>query len=198
MTKLFIQPTKGRVKRGDLRLRSGSDAPEYTEGVSLEPDAWVWYFAYGSNLDPDTFLGRRRMRPRDVRVGVVAGWQLTFDLAVGPGERGVANLAPAEDAAVTGVAYQISAAQSRHLDRTEGVPRAYRRADVRVGTAAGEDLRAFTYVSERRDPARRPSRRYLGLLLKGARHHQLPPAWVEQLRGYGLAVDERDPQLELF
>ena len=30
-------------------------------------DPTLWYFAYGSNLDPGTFLGRRRMRPLETR-----------------------------------------------------------------------------------------------------------------------------------
>ena len=45
---------------------------------------------------------------------------------------------------------------------------------------------------------RKPSRRYLGLLLTGARHHGLPDEWVARLRGWPLAVDERDPQLPLL
>ena len=35
--------------------------------------AQLWYFAYGSNLDPATFLGRRRMQPSDARRAVLDG-----------------------------------------------------------------------------------------------------------------------------
>ena len=64
------------------------------DGEMNAPDPTLWYFAYGSNLDPGTFLGRRRMRPLDTRVGRLDGFELRFDLPVGPGERGVANVAP--------------------------------------------------------------------------------------------------------
>ncbi len=37
------------------------------------------------------------------------------------------------------------------------------------------------------------ARRYLGLLLAGARQHGLPADWVERLRGFDLARDEREP-----
>lgn len=158
----------------------------------------LWYFAYGSNLDPGTFLGRRRMRPREVRVAILDGWRLVFDLPVGPGERAVANLLPVVDEAVTGVAYSISFRQSRHLDRTEGVPRAYRRQQVELAGADGEGFAAFTYVSPHRHAQRKPSRRYMALLLHGARHHGLPDAWIDHLQSFDLAHDERDPQLELF
>ena len=157
----------------------------------------IWYFAYGSNLDPDTFLGRRRMRPTEARRGCLDGYRLVFDLAVGPGERAVANLAPAPDECVHGVAYAISRFQGLWLDRTEGVPRAYRRVGVSVRAGDGERLEAFTYVSERRTLGRKPSDRYLNLLLRGAHHHGLPEDYVAWLRGLPLATDERVSRLEL-
>ena len=158
----------------------------------------LWYFAYGSNLDPRTFLGRRRIRPVETRRAALAGYRLVFDLRIGDGERGVANLLPERGARVCGVAYRISASQAAWLDRTEGVPHgAYRRLPVRLRDDADADFAGFTYLSERRSPERKPSERYMNLLLHGARHHGLPDAWVHWLRGIELAVDERSPQLEL-
>ena len=161
-------------------------------------DDTLWYFAYGSNLDPGTFLGRRRMRPLDARVAVLEGWRLVFDLPVGKGERGVANLLRAPEEFATGVAYLIEASQVRQLDRSEGVPRAYRRERVELAAPDGARFPGFTYVSPHRHPGRKPSRRYMGLLLRGARHHGLPDAWVTYLRSFELAVDERSRQLELY
>jgi len=158
----------------------------------------LWYFAYGSNLDPGTFLGRRRMRPTGTRLALLRGWRLVFDLPVGKGERAVANLFPDAGSSATGVAYRISDAQARRLDRSEGVPRAYRRHDVELRELGGGDFEAFTYVSPHRHPGRKPSRRYMGLLLRGARHHGLPSAWLDFLRGFELAVDERSRQQELY
>jgi cation transport regulator ChaC len=157
----------------------------------------LWYFAYGSNLDPDTFLGRRRMRPTETRTGCLHGYRLVFDLAVGRGERAVANLAPDSAARVHGVAYAIGRSQAWWLDRTEGVPRSYRRVGVSLHAGGGEVLDGFTYVSERRTPGRKPSARYLNLLLRGARHHGLPADYVAWLRGIELAHDERVSQLDL-
>lgn len=162
-------------------------------------DAALWYFAYGSNLDPGTFLGRRRMRPLATRVGVLDGFELCFDLPVGPGERGVANVAPQPSAHVWGVLYQLEHAEAERLDLTEGVGRGfYRRLAVAVRTGDASEIAAFTYRSERGRSGRKPSRRYLGLLLAGAREHGLPDAWVERLRAWPLAIDERDAQLPLL
>jgi sulfite reductase (NADPH) flavoprotein alpha-component len=157
----------------------------------------LWYFAYGSNLDPGTFLGRRRMRPSDTRRALLSGYRLVFDLPVGRGERAVANLAPDPGARVHGVAYAISRLGAIWLDRTEGVPLSYRRVPVPLLDDEGERLPGFTYVSERRRPGCMPSERYMNLLLRGAHHHGLPDDYLAWLRAIELARDERKTQLEL-
>jgi cation transport regulator ChaC len=155
-------------------------------------DDLVWYFAYGSNMQRATFVGRRGMQPRSSRPGRLDGFELRFDLPVGPGERAVANLAVAPGAVVHGVLYSISQAEAAVLDRTEGVDRGYyERLIVRVSTGEAS-LDAFTYVSPRRVERRKPSARYLGLLLEGAREHGLPASYIEQLAALPLAVDERE------
>ena len=159
----------------------------------------LWYFAYGSNLDPATFLGRRRMRPLETRVAVLENFELCFDLPVGPGERGVANVMAREGEEVWGALYRLTHPEAERLDRTEGVPHdAYRRLEVQARAHDGERIAAFTYQSGRGQAGRKPSRRYLGLLLAGARHHGLPAHYVERLRGWPLAVDERERQLPLL
>ena len=153
----------------------------------------LWYFAYGSNLDPATFEGRRRMRPLECLRASLAGFRLVFDLPVGPGERAVANLAADPEARTHGVAYRLAARDARQLDRTEGVHRGYyKRLPVQVAKDDGALFDAFTYVSPHGRPGRKPSARYLGLILRGARHHGLPAEWLLELERFELAVDERE------
>src|SRR5262249_47043702 len=79
-----------------------------------------------------------------------------------------------------------------HLDRTEGVHRGYyRRLQVSVVTDDGTSLAAFAYQGNVSVAGRKPSQRYLGLLLDGAREHGLPEEWIRHLEGLELAVDER-------
>jgi gamma-glutamylcyclotransferase len=156
------------------------------------PESTLWYFAYGSNLDPRTFLERRRMQPLATRIGALEDFELRFDLPVGPGERGVANVAPRPGECVWGALYLLTHPDAERLDRTEGVPQgAYRRLAVEVRAEHGLRVAAFTYHSLHGRPGRRPSPRYLGLLLAGAEHLGLPAAYVERLRGEPLAADER-------
>lgn len=146
----------------------------------------VWYFAYGSNMQPATFSGRRGIVPARAVPARLAGWELVFDkpplLPIG---QGFANVIEAPGSHVLGVAYAITAEDLAHVDLTEGVLiDNYRRVAVRVAPLAdpGVELEAFTLASPRRDPALRPSRRYMALLVEGAETHGLPADWVAWLR----------------
>jgi 2-hydroxychromene-2-carboxylate isomerase len=159
--------------------------------VPVDDDA-LWYFAYGSNMSPATFVGRRGIRPLATQWGWLAGHRLVFDLPIGPGERACANVVPDGAAWIAGILYRITAEQAAHLDRTEGVPSGvYRRIAVEVATDGGERIAAFTYRSARGQPRRKPSARYLGLLLDGARAGGVPGEYVAWLQGFDLAFDER-------
>jgi 2-hydroxychromene-2-carboxylate isomerase len=152
----------------------------------------LWYFAYGSNMSPAIFTERRGIRPLAVRRGWVDGYRLCFDLPIGSGERACANIALDDDARVAGVLYAITPEAAEHLDRTEGVPQGvYARVAVSVAVESTERIAAFTYQSALRRPGRRPSARYIGLLLDGARIHGLPPEYQSWLEGFDLAYDER-------
>ena len=152
----------------------------------------LWYFAYGSNMQRATFEGRRGMRPVESCCGRLDGWRLCFDLPVGRGERGVANLTPDESSHVYGVLHRITPAEFERLDRTEGVGNGYyRREFVTVDTLERERITAVTYVSTHGVAGRKPSARYLGLLLEGADEYGLPREYVETLQRLDLAHDER-------
>ena len=152
----------------------------------------IWYFAYGSNMQRATFVGRRGMRPDRSVWGRLLGYRLTFDLPIGPSDRGVANIAADPLAAVCGVLHSISQAELDFLDRTEGVHRGlYERLAVEVQAEGGLPVEACVYISSRGVDGRKPSARYLGLLLDGARHYGLPASYVAELQAYELAVDER-------
>lgn len=158
---------------------------------SAAVDEPLWYFAYGSNMCAGIFVERRGMRPSAATWGWIEDFRLCFDLPVGPGERGVANLVREPGARTCGVLYRITADEGERLDRSEGVPAGYyRRIAVTVSTAEG-CIAAFTYQSSFASPRRKPSRRYLGLLLDGAREHGLPDEYLAALGAFELALDER-------
>jgi cation transport regulator ChaC len=146
----------------------------------------VWYFAYGSNMQPATFAGRRGIVAHGAVPARLTGWRLVFDKpSLLPGLHGMANIVESADADVLGVAYAITRDDLAHVDLTEGVLIGnYRRVAVRVTTLDGSasELDAFTLTSDRRDASLLPSRRYLDILVEGAEAHGLPSEYVAWLR----------------
>jgi gamma-glutamylcyclotransferase len=160
--------------------------------MSDETKALTWYLAYGSNMNRGIFESRRGMRPIQAQPAQLENYGLRFNLAIGPGERGVANLEFQAGARTWGVLYLITVEQSEHLDHTEGVPRgAYHRIPVSPIVDGRERIAAFTYQSDRISLGRKPSARYIGLLIEGAVQHGLPPGYLCYLRTLELAADER-------
>jgi gamma-glutamylcyclotransferase len=157
-----------------------------------ETKGLIWYLGYGSNMNRGIFEDRRGMRPIHAQPAFLENYRLCFNLAIGRGERGVANLEPQAGARTWGVLYLMTPEQSDHLDRTEGVPwGAYRRIPVSVIVDGGEQIGGFTYQSDRISRGRKPSPRYIGLLIEGAAQHGLPPDYLDYLRTFDLAADER-------
>ena len=132
------------------------------------------------------------MQPLDTRWGWLEGYRLRFNIPIGPGERAVANLEPDPGARTCGVLYLLTPEDCERLDRTEGVHLGiYRRTPVEVAGYDGGRVGAFTYRSTLTQEGRKPSARYLGLLVEGARAQGLPPEYVAFLENHELAWDER-------
>lgn len=154
----------------------------------------VWYFAYGSNMQPATFAGRRGIAPRRALPARARGWELVLDKPpLVPIGESFANLLAAPAGEVYGVAYEITTDDLAHVDLTEGVLiGSYTRIEIVVEPLAGaiadvpahdeSPTRAFTLVADKRAPDLQPSDRYMRLLIEGAEHHGLPDAWIAKLR----------------
>jgi cation transport regulator ChaC len=157
-----------------------------------EHGAPLWYFGYGSNMHRSIFVERRQMHPLAVRSGRLDDYRISFNLPIGPGERGVANVEPQPGARTWGVLYLLTPEECDRLDRTEGVHRGvYARISVHVVVGNGDPVPAFTYRSSWTREGRKPSARYLRLLVDGAIENGLPVEYVRFLEAFDLAWDER-------
>lgn len=156
----------------------------------------VFYFAYGSNMQRATFRGRRAVRPLSAVAARVAGWELVFDKpSILPVRQSYANLVPAPGATVYGVLYELTEDDYAHVELTEAVPLGnYRRVDVEAHALAGAPAPcgAYTLASDRRDPSRGPSPRYLGLIIEGAVENGLPTEWIAWLRSVATVEESPD------
>jgi gliotoxin/aspirochlorine biosynthesis gamma-glutamylcyclotransferase len=141
----------------------------------------VWYFAYGANTSTAVLTGRRGITPLSSEAATLAGWRLAFAMPGVPYfEPAFATVLEAPGATTEGVLHHFHDADMERLDGFES--RGYlRRALPVVGRKSGE-VEAQVYVSKRPREGSPPSRRYVELLLAGAREHQLSPehvAWLE-------------------
>lgn len=129
----------------------------------------VYYFAYGSNMDY-LRLGKRGVYPRERRAAVLRGHRLSFNKRSGAdtGE-GKANIIAQIGESVEGILSEVTDEELRNLDRCEGVPAHYLRANVVVRLEEGAEVEAVTYVA---NPSMvmdglKPTTEYLSHLLAG-------------------------------
>ena len=111
-----------------------------------ETKSLTWYFSYGSNMNRGIFENRRGMRPIQERTALLENYCLCFNLPIGRGERGVANLEPHLGGRTWGVLYLITTEQSEHLDRA--------RRPFRWGDTAGFQSASSSTAMSRSQPSR--------------------------------------------
>ena len=144
-------------------------------------DPFIWYFAYGSNMHPDVFVARRAAVPKARDRARLTGHRLVFDQ---PGipllEPAFANVRVDPTGEVWGVLWKISSTTLARLDQQEGGG-AYTHLKVKVQGDAVGAVDAITYRAGRTLSGLKPSRRYLDLVVAGARDAGLPESYVASI-----------------
>lgn len=161
-------------------IANSNPCPDNDDGPS-------WYFAYGSNMCSSVFLERRGIRPLKTAVATIPGYILCFEVP------GVPYLEPAQGSIrryrspkahdsldVIGVAYLITSKDMSRIRATEGGGIAYKEVllEAMLLDEAHDMERAIqvrTLISRTpSSPERRPTIRYLNLLIRGAEENHLP------------------------
>ncbi len=147
----------------------------------------MWYFAYGSNMNPARLIDGR-LKPEGVAMtqrlgGRLEGWRLAFNKrARMPPGSGAGNIVPTAGAMVHGTLNALPPEGFDVLDVWEGVAGGhYERRIVPVVRAdTGVTVEAITYVALLTGEGLRPTREYLGHLLAG--RDLLPSDYWEWLK----------------
>ncbi|HPE78433.1 MAG TPA: gamma-glutamylcyclotransferase [Gammaproteobacteria bacterium] len=138
----------------------------------------MYYFAYGSNMSSQR-LRQRVPSARVVTVASLRGHRLAFHKS---GRDGSAkcDAAPSPHAGdlVFGVVYVIDRAHKAQLDTAEGLGKGYDERTVTLDCAGSTTMTAFTYCATLVDPDLKPFDWYHEHVLRGAREHGLPAAYV--------------------
>ncbi|MEX2159025.1 MAG: gamma-glutamylcyclotransferase family protein [Dehalococcoidia bacterium] len=138
------------------------------------------YFAYGSNMHLRMFR-RRCPGAKPLGPALLRGYRIAFTRYDRTRKGGVADIVPEPDAEVWGALYEIDNACFVTLDKYENAPRAYRRELVRVIDDAAAEHESHTYIANQTGHFA-PSRQYLGIIVQGARDHDLPEEYVQALQ----------------
>jgi gamma-glutamylcyclotransferase len=139
------------------------------------------YFAYGSNMS----LKRLRQRvPSARKVGVFSlpGYQLRFH-KVGKDGSAKCNAFFTGDQldGVQGVVFTLDLNEIALLDTVEGLGRGYEKQHVRVLSASGDEVEAFTYIATNINDALLPFSWYRHHVLTGARDANLSPDYLAKI-----------------
>ena len=151
----------------------------------------MFYFAYGSNLDPDQ-MQQRCPGHSVVGLAELRDHRLVFPLTSHDWGGGVASVGVAHGSSVWGMVYELTEADLVALDRYEGFVgpenqhNVYDRESASVQLVRADDgsfarrLRVWIYLARPANPSP-PSRRYLEAVVRGARHHRLPEEYLAKL-----------------
>jgi len=156
----------------------------------------IWYFAYGSCLNPSV-LGENATRPLrtissdcDAKVTTLRHFELVFNAwSPIPFEPAFANICSRPGSEVQGVAYSVSREEFERIALSEGAsvrsraPNLSRTIDVVLSVKhTGELIRAktFAFAASTHDANQRPSSRYAQLVFDGMQHWSLDEKYIEK------------------
>jgi len=150
----------------------------------------IYYFAYGSNMNPKVLSGMRKVKPKSQRPGILKGYRLSFTLLGAPGiEPSFASIEPDPSESVHGICFEVTRKQFFSICATEGVPISYSILNpVKIHGYDGTLMNAATLVIPKMSLFRTPfgidippSKSYLQLIQEGAKSGGLDESWCQKL-----------------
>jgi hypothetical protein len=156
--------------------------------TTSEPE-YVWNFAVGSNLNPRTLQGRRKINPIESIPGICRDYALAFQLLQVPYlEPAMAGVTPRKGAVVHGLLIKLTRTQFDYLYLTEGGPNGpYKLVPVDVDAYDGrKQIKAFAFAHRNcenltESDEGQPSFRYKNLILEGAKLQKLDANYISHL-----------------
>jgi gamma-glutamylcyclotransferase (GGCT)/AIG2-like uncharacterized protein YtfP len=138
------------------------------------------YFAYGSNMDPGQ-MAERTPGARALGAARLSGYRLTFTRDSPAFGGGVGQIAVDPGDEVWGVLWDLEPEHLESLDAYEAVELGvYTRERAKVAYD-GAEAEAAVYIAVKTD-FKKPSKKYMSALIRGAEAHALPDEYIERLR----------------
>jgi gamma-glutamylcyclotransferase len=148
----------------------------------------VYYFAYGSNMNWPQ-MQRRCPSSRFVCIGRLPGYHFGITRHSRLRNCGTANVYPAPGKDVWGIVYDITDEDLLILD---GFEDGYRREILQVHPSeeGKPPLGALVYVAALEENVPRPNAEYRRLIVDGAKHWNLPVAYLTLLEAIQVEVEK--------
>jgi gamma-glutamylcyclotransferase (GGCT)/AIG2-like uncharacterized protein YtfP len=165
------------------KCKEGEDCIDFIETIlsfSIRM-GFMLYFSYGSFLDSETL---KRHCPKAIYKGMamLPNWEVQFNFLSRTYNGGVTGIEPAVAKLVRGVLYEVNNEELQHLDSIEGVPEGiYYRQTIYVVNELGKAAKAATYRTTNPKGPFKPTKRYLSLMVNGAKEHGLDTDYVKEL-----------------
>jgi cation transport regulator ChaC len=157
----------------------------------------VYYFAYGSNANPDRML-KRGVRFKSYRRAVLKDHDLVFNKIRNNGSA-AANVVPKKGAVVEGVLYELEDPEMGYanLDYYEGYPSNYIYEVMEVVDDDRNTYLAVVYVAH---PSMiveglKPTEEYFNHILEGCRRKIFSEEYCKKLRAKFKEIFGKEPQL---
>jgi gamma-glutamylcyclotransferase (GGCT)/AIG2-like uncharacterized protein YtfP len=139
------------------------------------------YFSYGSFLDYET-LKKHCPNAKYVGKAILPNWEIQFNFFSRTYKGGVTGVEPAVAKLARGVLYELSNEELLHLDSIEGVSDGiYYRQTIYVVEESGKAVKAATYRTTNPKGPFKPTKRYVGLMISGAKEHSLDSDYIQEL-----------------
>jgi len=144
-----------------------------------------FYFGYGSNINMIS-LRAKGVNPFSSERAFLRGWELKFNVEHWfKHEGGMGNIEPSSDAEsfVEGMLHACPDEGLALLDAMESKGVGYDRVEVEVETLDGSIKKTFAYVGlpAYLNESCLPTRRYLSIILKGAKEASFSPKYISKL-----------------
>jgi hypothetical protein len=131
-------------------------------------------------MNQGVFIERRGIDPKFTAAAKISGWQLAMEHPGVPFVEPVfATIKQRKNAEVHGVLYEIMDRDFERISNSEGA--AYRLVWLNNIECEGKMRRGCTFVSPESCIGRKPSRRYMQILIEGAKENNLPKSYIADL-----------------
>jgi hypothetical protein len=113
---------------------------------------------------------------------MLPNWEVQFNFLSSTYKGGVTGIEPATARLTRGVLYEVNDEELLHLDKIEGVHDGiYYRQTIYIVDDEGNPVKAVTYRTTNPAGPFKPTKNYVGLMIRGAREHGLDPNYIKVL-----------------